>query len=211
MGARAKPERDRFRITGVRTSIDAAVLVLPGGKPVSTAASRPWQLANVRVNLLAGALRRRLGPRVEVRLVRYRLRGWNADRLDAVTDAQRALAELRDRLPAERLVVVGHSMGGRVAAHLARDVGAVAALAPWWPQGDADLIPAGRRLLVMHGSADTWTDPVAARSQTDRARSRGVDAHWVPVPGAGHFMLRPYALWHRTVADFVLAGLAFRP
>jgi pimeloyl-ACP methyl ester carboxylesterase len=184
-----------------------AVLVLPGGRPRSNERSHPWQLANLRVALLARALRRRLGAGVDVRLVRYRVRGWNPERLDALGDARLALTALRDRFAPSDIVVVGHSMGARVAAHLAADghVGAVAALAPWWPAADADLIPAGCRLLTMHGTADTWTDPVAARVQTARARRRGVDAHFVAVPGAGHFLLRDRPRWHRTTAEFATA------
>lgn len=139
--------------------------------------------------------------------MRYRLRGWNAGSLDALRDARMALEDLLEIVDGRDVVVVGHSMGARVAAHLAAsgDVAAVAALAPWWPKGDADLIPAGCRLLTMHGTADTWTDPVAARTQTTRAAARGVDARWVPVEGAGHFMVRGLSSWHRETADFAMA------
>lgn len=183
------------------------VLVLPGGKPDSTQRSRPWQLAHLRVALLARALRRRLPAHVAVRRVRYRVRGWNPGSLDALRDARTALDELLETVGGRDVVVVGHSMGGRVAAHLAADgdVAAVAALAPWWPKGDADLIPVGCRLLTMHGTADTWTDPVAARVQTARAAGRGVDARWVPVDGAGHFLMRDYRTWHRVTAEFAMA------
>jgi pimeloyl-ACP methyl ester carboxylesterase len=97
-------------------------------------------------------------------------------------------------------------MGGRVAAHLAAGgrVAAVAALAPWWPEGDGDLIPPSCKLLTMHGTADTWTDPAASRVQTLRAASRGVDAEWVDFPGAGHFLLKDYARWHRLTAEFAI-------
>jgi dienelactone hydrolase len=171
------------------------------------ATSHPWQLANVRVGMLALSLRRRLGDGVGVTRVHYRFRGWNPGRLDALRDARSALDRIRETVDPADIVVVGHSMGARVAAHLAAsgDVGAVVALAPWWPAGDADLIPPGCRLLTMHGTADTWTDPVAAQRQTMRASSRGVDAQWVPVDRAGHFLVRDFTLWHRLTADFVMA------
>jgi pimeloyl-ACP methyl ester carboxylesterase len=208
------PGRGVLRITLVASKVDftGAVLVLPGGRPNSTARSHPWQLANLRVGLLARSLRRRLGPGVEVRLVRYRVRGWNPGRLDALRDASTALEELRGRHATADIVVVGHSMGGRVAVHLAAGggVGAVAALAPWWPGGDADLVPVGCRLLTMHGTADTWTDPVAAQAQTVRAQARGVDARWVPVERAGHFLLREHSRWHRVTADFAMEQWAER-
>lgn len=188
------------------------VLVLPGGKPASDGPSRPWQLANLRVALLALSLRRRLGAGVEVRRVRYRMRGWNAGRLDALSDARIALDELSKRVHSGPIVVVGHSMGGRVAAHLAADggIGGVVALAPWWPANDAARIPVGCRLLTMHGTADTWTDPATSRGQTTRAATRGVDAEWVEFPGCGHFLLRDYGRWHRLTAHFAADQLAQR-
>jgi pimeloyl-ACP methyl ester carboxylesterase len=191
----------------VTSNLEAGILVLPGGRPTSGEPSQSWQLANVRIELLAQSLRRRVGPEVEVRRVQYRLRGWNAGRLDALRDARAALDDLLDAVGSGPVVLVGHSMGGRVAAHLAAQtrVTAIAALAPWWPDDDCDLIPAGCRLLTMHGSADTWTDPKASRRQTLRAAARGVDARWVGFPGAGHFLMRDYARWHRRVAEFAIS------
>ena len=99
---------------------------------------------------------------------------------------------MRERYDAANIVVVGHSMGGRVAAHLSAsgDVGAVVALAPWWPREDAELIPDTCRLLVLHGTADRWTDPHSSYKQTLRARERGVDANWISIEGGGHQLIR---------------------
>jgi pimeloyl-ACP methyl ester carboxylesterase len=184
----------------------AGVLVLPGGRPKSDAPSQAWQLANLRIESLTQSLRRRVGPGVVVRRVQYRLRGWNPGRLDALRDAKTALDDMLDAVGSGPVVLVGHSMGGRVAAHLAAQgrVAAVAALAPWWPDDDCDLVPPGCRLLTMHGSADTWTDPKASQRQTMRAAARGVDAQWVGFPGAGHFLMRDYARWHRLTAEFAI-------
>ena len=148
-----------------------------------------WQLANLRMVFIAGALRRRLGHGVEVRRVQYRRRGWNSPQLDAVRDAEDILDQVRQRYQAgapanpKDIVLVGHSMGGRVAARLASGggIGAVVALAPWWPREDGDLIPARTRLLVVHGTADTRTDPRSSRTQTSRARQRGLDAQWAGI------------------------------
>jgi pimeloyl-ACP methyl ester carboxylesterase len=195
---------------GMTTSADGCVLVLPGGKVRSDRRSRAWQLANLRMAFVASALRRRLGADAEIRRVRYRLRGWNSPRLDALHDAEAVLDAARERFAPAQIAVVGHSMGGRVAAHLAArgDVGAVVALAPWWVGDDGDLIPTSTRLLVVHGTADTWTDPRASRTQTLRAEGRGVDAQWVGLDGAGHYMLRQWRDWHRLTADFVAEQFA---
>ena len=190
-------------------SASGYVLVLPGGKVRSDRPSRSWQLANLRMAFVSRALRRRLGPDVRVQQVRYRLRGWNSPRLDALHDAEAVLDRARERFEPQQIAVVGHSMGGRVAAHLAArgDVGSVVALAPWWVGDDGDLIPVSTRLLVLHGTTDTWTDPRASSAQVDRARRRGVDAEWVGVDGAGHYMLRRGREWHRLTSDFVAEQL----
>ena len=186
------------------------VILLHGGKAVSSERSRPWHLSNVRMVWLQLALRRRLPSGVDVRRFRYRLRGWNAPRADPVADALASLDALR-AASAEpiRVVLVGYSMGGRVAAHLAArpEVIGVVALAPWWPTGDADLIGPDTGLVALHGSADTWTDPQASRRQTARAASRGVDARWIGLPKSGHFMVRRAATWHRIIAEAVVALL----
>jgi dienelactone hydrolase len=205
-GVSAQPSGRPLRITKVTSNPKAGVLVLPGGRPRSDATSRAWQLANSRIAVLAHSLRRDVGPGVDVRRVQYRVRGWNPGALDALRDARIALERMLDDVKDGPVVVVGHSMGGRVAAHLAAEgrVAAVAALAPWWPNDDADLIPSSCKLLTMHGSADTWTDPVASRRQTERAATRGVDATFVNFPGAGHFLLRDYQRRHRLTAEFAI-------
>jgi pimeloyl-ACP methyl ester carboxylesterase len=86
-------------------------------------------------------------------------------------------------------------------------VGTVVALAPWWAGNDGDLIPTSTRLLVVHGTADTWTDPRASRTQIDRAQRRGVDAQWVSFDGAGHYMVRQWGQWHRLAGEFVAEQL----
>ena len=159
---------------------------------------------------VARALRRRLGPEVEVRQVQYRLRGWNGPRQDPLRDAERVLEDMQGRCQPGNIAVVGHSMGGRVAAHLAAGggVGSVVALAPWWEHGDGDLIPSHTRLLAVHGTVDTITDPNKSRAQVERACRRGLDAQWVGIEGVGHHMVRQWHEWHRLTTDFVTAQLA---
>lgn len=171
--------------------------------------SRWWQLTNVRMEFVARALRRRLGPDVVVRRVQYRVRGWNSPNEGAVHDTLAVLDDLRRRHAPEKVVLVGHSMGGRVAAHVAArgDVSAVVALAPWWHGDRGDLVPVGTRLLVVHGTADVTTDPMESRAQTLLAAQRGVDAQWVGIEGVGHTMIRGWREWHRRTADFVAESL----
>ncbi len=185
------------------------MLVLPGGKPRDTAAARTWQLANQRMQWLAWFLRRNLDSSVRVQRVQYRKRGWNSPEFDALRDAESALQMMLRDIDSDRVVLVGHSMGARVAVHLAArsNVAAIVALAPWWPENDADLVPTSCRLLTLHGTADNWTDPRSSREQTRRASQRGVDARWLGLPSAGHYLLRDVDTWHRLTAEFIAEQL----
>jgi len=158
---------------------------------------------------LAWSLRRSLGSSIRVRRVQYRKRGWNSPDLDAVRDAEAALSTLRRDVESDNLVLVGHSMGARVAVHLAgrHTVRGVVALAPWWPSDDATLVPTNCRLLAVHGTADTWTSPSVSLVQTTWARDRGVDAQWVGLPDAGHHLMRDFHEWHRLTSEFVARQL----
>lgn len=146
---------------------------------------------------------------ITVELVDYRYRGWNGDHMSPVRDGLTAIDDVIRRRGDVRLGLVGHSMGARAVAHLAsqRNVEALAALAPWWPANDADLIPAGRHLLVAHGTDDRRTDPRASQSQTMAARDRGVHTRWRPLPGAGHYLLTDPRWWVETTADFLVCAL----
>jgi len=162
---------------------------------------------------LAWSLRRNLGGRVDVRRVQYRKRGWNSPALDALCDAEDALIRMRCDLRCDNVILVGHSMGARVAVHLAaaQHVGGVVAPAPWWPCDDATLVPKRCRLLTVHGTADTWTDPRSSLAQTRWARERGVNAQWIGVPDAGHYLVRKFRLWHRLTTQFISEELRERP
>lgn len=186
------------------------VVLLHGGKAISSEPSRPWHLSNVRMVWLQYALRRRLPRGMEVQRIRYRVRGWNAPLADPLTDAIAALDALTAASATPiRVVLVGHSMGGRVAAHLASrpEVVGVVALAPWWPSADARLIGPDTGLTTLHGTADTWTDPDSSRRQCADAACRGVRARWIGLPKSGHFMVRDAAAWHRLTAEAVAALL----
>ena len=195
--------------TGRRVHAPAlVVLVLAGGKDASWSRSRPWHLAGLRMWPFTFMLRR-AGRNISVQQLQYRFRGWNAPDRSPVEDARWALGRIHAEHPDVHVVVVGHSMGGRTAAALIDDpfIVGVVALAPWWPDGtEVDALAADRALLVVHGSADRWTDPRTSRRAADRAVARGVDARYLSVPG-GHFMLRNPRLWSRATRDFVL-GIA---
>lgn len=148
---------------------------------------------------------------VAVGLLRNRVRGWNAPQLDPVTDARWALATIARRYGNVPVVVIGHSMGGRVALRIADDdrVVAVAALAPWttdkeWVSPVRDV-----RVLIAHGLDDTITSPAASLRYAERACDVA-DVVRCELAGEGHAMVRRARTWTRLVRDFALdaAGVA---
>lgn len=179
------------------------VLVLPGGKVSSHRPARAWHLSNLRMRPFTAQIRRSGVTAVQVR---YRVRGWNGAERSPVADARAALDAITKRDAQARVILLGHSMGGRVASELCRDpaVVGVVALAPWWPDGVSVNLRSGTPLIVLHGTADSWTDPAGSRRKVDELQRSGKSAEWLGIDGAGHFMLRRAATWHRLVADAVV-------
>ncbi|MGB3772400.1 MAG: alpha/beta fold hydrolase [Rhodococcus sp. (in: high G+C Gram-positive bacteria)] len=197
------------RLRGLRSGLaDGAVLVLHGGKVTSFDRARPWQLSALRMVPFTRMLRRTLGDSTAVAQLQYRYRGWNGADRSPVSDALWACEHILEAYgPDTPITLLGHSMGGRTAAAVAGhpNVVAVIGLAPWWPDGtETATMRAGQKLLVVHGTADRWTDPVASRAATESAAARGVDAQFVPVAGAGHFMIRSSGAFSEQVHRFAV-------
>jgi alpha-beta hydrolase superfamily lysophospholipase len=175
----------------------ALVLLLPGGRADSLAPARRAGVAHLRM-VPFGWAAEAAGP-VAVWRLRYRYQGWNEPARHPVADARWALEQAARRHPGLPVILVGHSMGGRVALHLATEPGlaGICALAPWIEPPDQAL-PTDPRvpLLIAHGERDRVTDPAAsARFAADHG------ARFVLVPCAGHAMLRRYRTWNRLVTE----------
>lgn len=194
---------------GSRTAV---VCVNGGGAapvPGTWSASLEWLVA-------------RLAPRfsdVSFAEVRYRVKSWKE--LDScVADARAAL----DAVGADRVLLLGFSLGGAVAVTVADDprVERVVGLAPWLFDR-LDVSPlAGKRLDVLHGSLDRalpgvpGVSPALSRRGFDRAQACGVEGEYELIPGAVHGLAlrapwgRPVPLpqaeaWLRAVATRVEA------
>jgi dienelactone hydrolase len=156
----------------------------------------------------ASCVERRAGDRLAVLRLKYRVRGWNGTRQDPVQDARWALDRIRHVLPGVPVVLVGHSMGGRVALRLAAepDVAGVAALAPWVESDSVQARP-GTPVLLVHGSRDRITDPRRTAVLASRLYDRGVDVRSETIEGDSHAMMRDAGAWHRLVRDFVIEVL----
>ncbi len=121
--------------------------------------------------------------------VRYRVKTWKE--LDScIADGRAAVAAVA----AERVLLLGFSMGGAVAIANAAEpsVERVLGLAPWIPERMPLTTLAGRRLDVLHGSLDRWlpgipgVSPTSSRRGFERAQALRVPGSYTLVRGAVH-------------------------
>ncbi|NBH03808.1 alpha/beta fold hydrolase [Amycolatopsis sp. SID8362] len=194
-----------------RGRTEAVVLVLHGGAERGIGAVPPWKLAYLRMVPIARALHRAGRARgVEVRLLRNRRYGWNAPAMDPLDDARWALERIRTEHPGVPVVLVGHSMGGRVALRVADDpaVRGICALAPWTPRGEPVEAVAGRSVLIVHGTRDRMTSPAESHAFAERAEGVAARVARFEIANEGHAMLRRSSVWTRLTIAFTLEVLA---
>jgi dienelactone hydrolase len=203
-------------VLAAATTVRAVALVLPGGRADSFAPVTGRQLAGLRMRAFAVALHRH-GARggLEVCTLRYRYRGWNGRGMSPVADARWALERIQEKHGPVPVVLVGHSMGGRVAMRVGGDAGVTAAigLAPWLLDEDPADQLADRRVLIAHGDHDTVTSPGASKRFAQRAEAAGAAVSYLLVRGERHAMLRRWRLWHllATASTLDAVGLAPMP
>ena len=183
----------------------AVVLVLHGGKPRSRLAvdgrSASWRRA---LWLQRSIAHQAHGAGASVWLVRYRERGWNAG--DRLADARWALDRLREVHGDVPVVLLGHSMGARVAVHVADDrwVMGVVGLAPWWSATDPVRTLSGRTLRAAHGRRDRITSFRETARYVERARTVADSAELEDMGPLGHYMLTGSRRWHDVALRSVL-------
>jgi pimeloyl-ACP methyl ester carboxylesterase len=186
------------------------VLVLHGGKPRSSqpvdGRSASWRRA---LWLQREIAQRAHEAGIGVWLVRYRERGWNGG-ADRVADARWALDRLREVHGDVPVVLLGHSMGARVAVHVADDpsVVGVVGLAPWWSAEDPVRTLAGRILRAAHGRRDRITSFRETTRYVARASSVADSAELADMGALGHYMLTGASRWHTVAIESVLDVLA---
>lgn len=163
-----------------------AVVCVDGGTaaevPGTWSASVEWL-----VRRLAGG-----HPSLAFLELRYRVKSWR--QLDLCVEDGRAAVAVAREAGADEVALLGFSMGGAVAVHVAADpaVSTVIALAPWlYPELDVSPLD-GRRFAVLHGSLDRslpgipGVRPELSLHGFERARARGVDADRTVIDGAIH-------------------------
>jgi hypothetical protein len=174
--------------------VRAVVLVLHGGAEHGGERMRPWRAAYLRMVPLARALYR-AGARdgVAARLLRNRVRGWNAPDLDPVRDARWALARIHAEHPGVPVVLADDPA-----------VVGVVALAPWTPDAEPVDAVRGRAVLIVHGVRDRMTDPAESYSFARRAEPGASRLVRFELSDEGHAMLRRSTVWTTLACAFTL-------
>jgi alpha-beta hydrolase superfamily lysophospholipase len=131
--------------------------------------------------------------------------GWNRDGADKIADARWALDGIREELGEAPVVLVGHSMGGRTACHVAddRSVMGVIALAPWLTPGDPVEPLADKELHAAHGRRDRITRAGDTRAYVERAAAVASAASFTDMGDRGHYLLSGIHAWNAFTVDRV--------
>ncbi|MDQ0077250.1 alpha/beta hydrolase [Arthrobacter oryzae] len=210
MGNRRNDEVITKPVLTVRDAAGATLgvaLVLHGGRSHSYEPVEARHLSPARMVPFAKHLHR-AGRKhgLAVWTLRNSVRGWNGPDMSPLQDARWALARIHDQHPGVPVYLLGHSMGGLTAICVADDplVDAVVSLAPWLNAGTPADPVAGRKVLIVHGSADRWTSPAESLKFAQRAAAVADELRYVSLAGAGHFMIRRIRLWHTLATGFVL-------
>jgi predicted esterase len=187
---------------GAATGPAGLVLMLHGGKATGLTVvednSASWRRSRWMMEHISGRLN---ASGVDVWLLRYGVRGWNASATagpSPVPDARWALAEVRREHGDLPVVLLGHSMGARTAVAVADHPGVVGvvALAPWLPPTEPHDALAGRHLAAAHGSGDKITSLRQTRAFCRTAESVAASVELRDMGRVGHYMLRRIPVWN---------------
>ena len=182
----------------------AIVLVLHGGAEESSRRVSAWMPAVLRMIPVARAVARLVRGAAVYRL-HFSHYGWNGSGAHSIADARWALGVLRGRFPGRPLVLVGHSLGARVALRLGGDEGVagLVGLTPWAPDDDPVEQLCGRAVVIGQGSADTVCPEPHNRLMFDRAAAVGALIERTVFPWLGHGMIKKFWVWHAFAATGV--------
>lgn len=187
----------------------AVALVMHGGAAQGRELNRAWSHNVARLLPFAWSLAWKVPGPLAVARLRFGVRGWNGAERTPVADACWALGEIRERYAGRPIAVIGHSMGGRVALHIAdeKDVDLLVGLATWVEPSDP-LPTNGLRSVFIHSDRDHITSIAGPRRAVERLRGEGKDASLIRVAESDHAMLRRAGTWTGLVTETVAAHFA---
>jgi predicted esterase len=185
------------------------VVVLHGGGGSGLVPVRPTQPSVLRLVPVAGRIARAGHGRLAVVRLLNAVRGWRSG-VSPLADVEWAVAQARDRFgPDLPIALVGHSLGASVALRAAgaSQVLSVVALSPWL-RGDEPVTQfEGRRVLILHGTADRITSPSTSAGYAAKAVSSAQTLSYVKLVGGSHALLRHLRLVDGLAAQFALGSL----
>ncbi len=186
----------------------AVVLLLHGGQADSVHPVKWSDLAVLRMLPFARAARLAGRGQFAVAMIRYTVRGWNGSKASPVVDTRAALDAISVAYPGLPIVLVGHSMGGRVALAVADDarVSDVIGLAPWVALSEMRG-HAGLRTFFVHGIPDRVTSARASREAVESLRAQDKTASFVGLEGENHAMLRRAGTWDQLLRGYLRAAV----
>ena len=185
------------------------MLVLHGGRENGRTPVRAHQLAVVRMIPIARRVAAAGGGRLAVVRVLDVVRGWNGADAAPVADTRWAVEQCLERYGDLPVGLIGHSMGGRAALRAADapNVRSVVGLAPWLPPGEPTAQLRGKRVLIVHGSADRMTSPDGSAAFARSLAGVAERISYVSVPDEKHAMLRRRDAFDGVAGAFTAATL----
>jgi pimeloyl-ACP methyl ester carboxylesterase len=201
-------EASWLRLSRPPVAARAVAVLLHGGTVTGAEPPRPNGLAALRMRTFEQTLLRRGAQHgLVVGTVRYRHRGWRAG--GQIDDAFGAVNVAATRYPGVPIMLVGHSLGARVALRCAAGPGVVGvvALAPWLPPDEPVAHLAGRDILIIHGDGDRVCDPAYSLAYARRAVTVARRLARFEVLRGEHTLLARGRVYHQLTRVFTLATL----
>lgn len=200
-------------------AVRAVALVFHGGSEgAGTKAVGEWSPSYRRAAYLHWCVKNRLADQgIALWLTRFRFDNWAyngaAPGSTQVDDSEAAIEQASIDYPGVPVVLIGHSMGARVAVRVAAQahVAGVIGLAPWFPAEEAVDTLTDRHLAVAVNPGDPHATAAEATAYCARAAARAISVEYQEIGSeslgrrargyVGHGMVTNPSQWHRFITS----------